>query len=420
MSDNPQDPFSMFDLGGLLGSAGDPWRRAAEIAGSLAAEGLSEPNVDPIVRRGVEELARIAELNVQAHPLVEVPAGTTFDPVTRAEWARRSLKTYRPFLERFLDSLGAHSSELSSELDEVLEQSSDDPMAGLWGQMMRQVFDNLGPMLIITMAGSMVGHLAQRALGSYDLPIPRERRELLIVPDELQETAAEWDTDPSETSLWVLTNELVTHAVVHHPHVRARLESLVLDYASAFQVDPERLASQLDLDGIAVDPTSGMPDLSQLQNMAQQLNDPDRLLASMSTPAQELMKPQFDALLAAVLGFVDHVTTQIMTGLTTDPAGMRDRFHQRLADTAPADQFMNHLFGIELTPELLARGERFIDGVLERAGEAGLARLWRDELDLPTAAEVDAPGLWLARIGMVDDGVELPEIPDDLSGLDEL
>jgi hypothetical protein len=25
-----------------------------------------------------------------------------------------------------------------------------------------------------------------------------------------------------------------------------------------------------------------------------------------------------------------------------------------------------------------------------------------DELDLPTPAEVDAPGLWLARIGLMD------------------
>ena len=41
-------------------------------------------------------------------------------------------------------------------------------------------------------------------------------------------------------------------------------------------------------------------------------------------------------------------------------------------------------------------------GVLERADESALARLWADELWLPTPAEVDAPGLWLARIGLLD------------------
>ena len=48
------------------------------------------------------------------------------------------------------------------------------------------------------------------------------------------------------------------------------------------------------------------------------------------------------------------------------------------------------------------RGRAFVNGVVERAGEDALPRLWRDELDLPTPAEVDAPGLWLARIGLLD------------------
>ena len=56
--------------------------------------------------------------------------------------------------------------------------------------------------------------------------------------------------------------------------------------------------------------------------------------------------------------------------------------------------------------------------MVERAGTEGLERLWADEADLPTPAEVDAPGLWLARIGLE---VELDldmEIPDALSELD--
>jgi uncharacterized protein (DUF2342 family) len=43
-----------------------------------------------------------------------------------------------------------------------------------------------------------------------------------------------------------------------------------------------------------------------------------------------------------------------------------------------------------------------VQGVIERKGEDALTRLWSDELDLPTPAEVDAPGLWLARIGLMD------------------
>jgi uncharacterized protein (DUF2342 family) len=42
--------------------------------------------------------------------------------------------------------------------------------------------------------------------------------------------------------------------------------------------------------------------------------------------------------------------------------------------------------------------------VIERAGLDGLNRLWTDESMIPTPAELEAPGLWLARIDLPDDG----------------
>ena len=42
-------------------------------------------------------------------------------------------------------------------------------------------------------------------------------------------------------------------------------------------------------------------------------------------------------------------------------------------------------------------------GIVERAGKPGVERLWRSERELPTPAEIDAPGLWLARIDLPND-----------------
>jgi uncharacterized protein (DUF2342 family) len=68
----------------------------------------------------------------------------------------------------------------------------------------------------------------------------------------------------------------------------------------------------------------------------------------------------------------------------------------------PSDRFVERLLGLELTQEQYDRGAAFVDGVLERAGPEGLARVWTSERELPTPAEVDAPGLWLARIDLPD------------------
>ena len=42
--------------------------------------------------------------------------------------------------------------------------------------------------------------------------------------------------------------------------------------------------------------------------------------------------------------------------------------------------------------------------MVERAGFEGLDPLWDDVKFLPTPAEIAAPGLWLARIEIPDDG----------------
>ena len=41
-----------------------------------------------------------------------------------------------------------------------------------------------------------------------------------------------------------------------------------------------------------------------------------------------------------------------------------------------------------------------VDGIVERVGSEGLERLWLNEENLPTPNEVDAPGLWLARLDL--------------------
>jgi uncharacterized protein (DUF2342 family) len=63
-------------------------------------------------------------------------------------------------------------------------------------------------------------------------------------------------------------------------------------------------------------------------------------------------------------------------------------------------RFVGRLLGIELDATVYERGAAFVRGVLERAGDEGLARLWESAKDLPTPAEIDAPGLWLARIDL--------------------
>ena len=393
-------PF--FNLGGLLGgtAGGDPWAGAADLAAAIASEGGAEPNLDPLVRIRIEELVRVAELHVAQARGIALPSNTAVTPVTRGEWTRRSLTAYRPFFERFGEALGTGAPAAPA----------GDPL----GMMLGQLFQALGPALVSASAGSLIGHLGQRAMGQYDLPVPRAgSHDVLVVPAAIDETAAAWGVPVDELRLWVLVQELTTHAVLTRPHVGRRLDSLLIDFAAAFRPNPDAIAERFAS-------FESLTDLSQLQEMTEQFSDPDTVLTLMRSPAHDLLAPQFEALVAAVLGFVSHTVDGICRQLVSSHDEIRARFRQRAIDVTPADRFMERLLGVEINERTLNRGDHFIDGVVTRAGDEGLERLSADDLDLPTSAEIDAPGLWLARIGVGADAIDIDiEIPDDLSGLDD-
>lgn len=408
--DNPfgSDPFGelsklfgQLGLGGspFGGASSDPWASARQIAQGVANDGVSEPNLDPLVRMAIMDLARVADLHVRQVPGIRLSRTVEVNPVSRTEWTDTTLDIYKPFFERFGEAVG------SAGADQI---PAGDPL----GMMMSQMLSSLGPMMVAASAGSMIGHLGQRALGQYDLPVPRPGDKVLVIPTSIDAAAAEWNVPVDELRLVTLVHELAAHAVLATPHVRKRLDSLFIDFASAFRPNVELIGEQF----------GNLTDLSQLAEVSEQLGDPEALLDMMRSPTHDLLVPQLDALVAVVLGFVDTAVNRACAGLVPSQERIRSAMRDRTLSVTPADRFMERLLGIDIDESTLERGDRFMAGIVERAGNDALERLWADDLDLPTAAEVDAPGLWLARIGLDPDlpgGADL-EIPDDISSLDDL
>src|SRR5918994_6946257 len=111
-SPNPFEGFPLFgDLAKLFGQGGRgvPWDAARNLALAVATENVTEPNVDPLERIKLEQLARVAELhvaNVTGLSTSVTGRGLTVLPVTRGHWAQRTLEDYRPLLEKLAGSLG--------------------------------------------------------------------------------------------------------------------------------------------------------------------------------------------------------------------------------------------------------------------------------------------------------------------------
>lgn len=385
------------DLARMFGQGGGmPWDNARQVAVGVATEGQSEPNVDPVERMRIEQLARVAELHVAdvtGLPTAHGSGSVTVVPANRTTWATASLDAYRPLLERLSAALSPEASELTAELDDVGDPDDpDDPMASMVGGMLRM----LQPMMLAVTAGSMVGHLAQRSLGQYDLPIPRPTEAggdnlLLIVPN-LDVFAEEWSLPAEDLRLWVCVHEIAHHAILGVPHVRARLDDLLARYVSSFTNDFGALEERIG----HIDPT----DPSALEGLQEAIGSPEVILGAITSPVQTQLRPELDAIVAVVVGTVDHVLDRVGGSLISDYGMLTEALRRRRVEAAAADRFVERLFGLELTQPAYDRGSAFVGGVVARGGDEALRRLWDDAANLPTPAEVDAPGLWLARIDL--------------------
>jgi len=420
------------------------WELAFQLATSVAAGDEPDPNSDPMARIRLEELSAIAELHVADVTGMVVGSNLKLVPTTRVEWARRSLEAWRPLLDRLAavlttpgestGSTGSHGGPLgfraptvqaeSAKGDGPTDPSADDglrdeampsdPFLGEpdplldakpegdgnedldLAEMIGRWTSAMAPAMAAMQVGSVVGHLARRSLGQYDLPLPRTASsEILIAIGNLDRFAEQWSLPADDLRLWLCAHEMAFHAVLSRPHVARRLEELVVAHVRLVRPDPR------DLEGLlqGIDPGS-IPGLSQM------MGDPALFGEGESAPSPELeqVRAQLAALTAAIAGYAEYVTSVVASRLIGGHAPIGEAMRRRRVGRGEGERVAESLFGLHLDQQDVDRGEAFVKGVLERSGETGLSRLWADAPHLPTPAEIEAPGLWLARIDLEPKG----------------
>lgn len=413
------------------------WDLAGQLAQSIASDNASEPNVEPVERIRLEELTRIAELHVSDVTGIALNTSgrsLTVVPVGRAEWARRSLADWRPLIEQIAASIapparpgapgpggsppdpgnaGAagesalagesgdlpdpsltgidggptlpHFSDFSSDADDLSGESGAADFAALIGQWTTAV----APAMVAMQVGSVVGHLARRALGQYELPLPRASdSDLLVVPANIAEFAGDWSLPIDDVRLWLLVRDLAAHALITRPAVRQRVEALLVEHARGIRPDPTVLDARLGEVG---------GDLSDLTRL---LGDPTALGQALDTPEARRVRDALSAVEAAIAGYVDWATEVVASRAIGARLPVSEAMRRRRVERGSEERSAEALFGLRLDQSQADRGAAFVRGVLERAGTDQLEKLWMLEGGLPTPAEIDAPGLWVERVNL--------------------
>jgi putative hydrolase len=355
------------------------WDAARQFAAVATGSSGSDANPDPIQRIRLHELARIVEMHV--HDITGLD--TVFPeltPVSAGAWAQRTLDAYRPLFTEL-------ASSLSSGVD-TAEVEVADPMMAMIANLSRM----MAPAMLGMAVGSMVGRMASRMFGQYDLPIPRNEHGLLVITSNIDAFAADWSLPADEVRLWVIAQEYIGHTLLSIPSVRDGLSTLVRRYVGAFRPDSSSLADHIEhLDLGEGDPMAAMQQL---------LGDPAVMLGAVQSPEQAALAPALDAAVAAVIGAVDYLVDSVAVRVIGGEAlRIAEAVRRRRLEHSPDDVFVERLLGLQLSQAQVQRGKDFIAGVVDRAGEPAITELFDLPDSLPTPAELDAPGLWIARLG---------------------
>ncbi len=382
------------DLLQLMGGSSPGGARldlARTLAQGVATGGEPEGNVDPADRMRFEELAHIAELHVaELTGLPITPTGATVEiqAVGPGAWAWQTVEDWRFLLEAMtgpsppadagdagrapgapdapgrpegapspdgpsgpsgpggLGGFGygggttdAGSSGGAGDIDPVFG-SLEDPGEGPGpADLLARWMATMGPMLAAMQLGSAVGHLARSTMGPYELPIPRTSPRLLVVPANAARFAEDWSLVPDEVRLWVCLREVTLHAVLGRPHVAQRMRELLVRVVQGMA---EETAGMVDrLQGI---------DLTHPEALQSLLGDPTALMNLEPSPARRRAADELLAVVAALLGYVEHVLDLAAARLLGGRGAIAEAWRRRQVDRESSDRAAEFMLGLDLGP----------------------------------------------------------------------
>lgn len=242
--------------------------------------------------------------------------------------------------------------------------------------------------LIGAQMGVLLGFLARRVLGQYDLsllsPDPDIRGALYFVEPNIAHVQTQLGLSDEDFRLWIALHE-VTHVFEFeaYPWVRGYFNDLLRQFL-------HQLSGQLSGAG-------ALPQL--LGRLVGQRGNGQHWIERMLTPEQQRIFDQLQALMSLVEGYSNHIMNAIGEQLLPSFHQIEARVQQRQQNRPLFDELFNRITGMDLKLAQYKQGEAFVNAVAERKGVAFINRVWERPEHLPSMDEIRNPQKWIARMG---------------------
>ncbi|HET7769806.1 MAG TPA: zinc-dependent metalloprotease [Chloroflexota bacterium] len=349
------------------------WARAIAVRGARDSQSDElQPVLNPSAKAAaqseyLDRIERSVEL-VSEYTRIELPAPLrqvhVFD---RPDWVDANLAQFRLMF-----------APLDETYAETIARVPGAAPVGMMGQVM-----------LSAQMGILLGYLARRVLGQYDLSLlgrePVTEGRLYFVQPNIAALERRYDLPSDEFRAWIALHE-VTHAFEFeaHPWARAYMNDLLTTYLKSLSDDLFGLRP-----GGAVSLIAG--------RIKDNLFERGHVLEMMMSPAQREVFRKLQALMALMEGYSNHVMNQVGARQLKDHAQLKATFESRAKSRGAAEQLFIKLTGLDIKLEQYVLGERFCDQIVREHGLTVLNQVWQGEEHLPTLDEIHAPARWIAR-----------------------
>ena len=357
------------------GRAPDPvdWATASRVARFVAGrDPLADSYLAASLQTDFDALTIRAEDLVAGYTGLTVPDRASARVLDRRDWVESNISSMRSLLDPLMQRFGA-----------------------------RMAHNPLSPVsrrVAATEMGGLLGYLAKRVLGQYDLLVPGSpdsvargpRGEphggaVYYVGANILSLEKRFAFRPYDFRLWIAIHE-VTHRAQFTgvPWMRGYFLGLVREALELVDPDPRTMLRAV---------SSAVDEVRAGRNPL----DEGGLVGLFASPAQRGVLGQVQALMSVLEGHGNVV----MDDLGRDHVAGQERMSrvlQQRRNIGGITGAVHKLLGIEQKMRQYEVGERFVRGVYEIGGRPAFDAVWHAPQNLPTVAELNEPARWLTRV----------------------
>ena len=348
------------------------WEKIEGIAVKASASNppLSQDRLD---RAAYEYGAMLREIS---SPLAAY-TGTnlTFDErdvraVERREWITTNLGNFKELLGPFED----------------LYRQTSKKQRGDWPGVTA-----VGRLALSGEVGVLMGYLAKRVLGQYDISIlgarPAEPGKLYFVEPNIEHVSSQLGLPAREFKIWLALHEAThAHEFEGHPWVRDYLNTTMQTY----------------LDSMLAKIRDGEDSFRALVgNAVDRLLVGGTILEALLPPEQRDLISKLQSVMSLLEGYSTHVMNAVGRQLLPSFEIIEQRVEERSRNRGAAELLFLRLTGLQMKFDQYRLGDAFVSYVERTRGIDFMNRVWEGPQYLPTEAEIKNPDLWIGRMERV-------------------